>query len=309
MLASVSIDLDGLDLYHRIHGLAPPTQDDPIYRVALPRFLELFDEIGVHGIPSTLFVITRYMDADERTIAPLELARDGGHELASHTHDHPYDLSRMASGDVADQIDLASDALERHFGVTPVGFRTPGYNLSNTILECLEARGYAYDSSVFPCPPYYLAKGVIMAGMRLLGRKSGSSMTDWRGNLAPIVPYRPAIDAFQRRDRSGNTAIRELPMCVVPGVRFPIIGTSLTLIGDRGFRAAYPLLKRAHDHLNLEFHGVDLMDASDDGVTPELVAKQPDLRKPVSEKRRIFKAVFERALADYDFVTLADSVS
>ncbi len=299
--ASISIDLDGLDLYHAIHGLPlPPADANPIYELALPRFLELFDELGV---PSTLFVVTRYLERAE-TVTALRTAAGAGHELASHTHDHPYDLSRMGARDVGFQLDEAADQLERHFGVRPTGFRTPGYNLSDTIVDCLVERGYRYDSSVFPCPPYYLAKGAVMAGMRLTGRRSGSSMTDPRTNLAPIRPYRPARGAFWRRDRRGETALWEIPMCVLPGVRFWVIGTTLALMGARGFAAIYPVVRGTHELLNLEFHGIDLLGPGDPGVTDALLAKQPDLRVPVAKKRAIYADVFRRVLDDYAFVTL-----
>lgn len=300
MFATVSIDLDGLDCYHAIHGLPTPSASgDPIHEVALPRFREMLESLG---IPSTLFVITRYLD-DSAVREQLSAAADAGHELASHTHTHPYDLSRMDPDAIAAELDQSAAWLEEVTGKPPAGFRTPGYNVSNTILELLDARGYHYDSSVFPCPPYYAAKGLVMAAMKVTGRRSGSSMTDPRALLAPIQPYRPSLDRFHRPGHPSRS-LWEFPMCVVPGLRVPVIGTSLALFGRRFYRAVYPLLRRHQQHLNLEFHGIDLLEAGDPGITPELVAKQPDLRRPLAHKRRTFEDALRRTSADYEWHTL-----
>ncbi len=49
-LANVSIDLDGLGCYHAIHGLADHADPTAIYRVALPRFLDLMASLGIEAI-------------------------------------------------------------------------------------------------------------------------------------------------------------------------------------------------------------------------------------------------------------------
>lgn len=302
MLASISIDLDGLDLYHAIHGLDPPdSQHDPIHEVALPRFLSLFAEVRA---PSTLFVVTRYLSRP-KVVEVLSRARDSGHEIASHTHSHPYGLAALPRETIEQELDAAAQEIVTHFGMKPRGFRSPGYGVDETIVDCLDQRGYAYDSSVFPCPPYYLAKGLVMALMHLRGKPSGSAMTDPRGLLAPIQPYRPHRKRYFRPAKRGRD-LWEIPMCVVPGVRLPIIGTSLALFGYGFFAAAYPALRWTQRYVNIELHGIDLLSSEDVGVSPALVAKQPDLRKPLAEKRATFKRVFQRLSHDYDMVTLEE---
>ena len=301
-LASISIDLDGLDLYHSIHGLEPPDPGrDLIHEVAIPRFLELFDELGVS---STLFVVTKYLGSSS-VVQVLDSAQTAGHELASHTHSHPYDLGALARSEIEAEIDSAANQMEACFGRRPRGFRSPGYGVNGTIIDCLEQRGYAYDSSIFPCPQYYLAKGLVMTLMRLRGKRSGSFMTDPRGLLAPTQPYRPHRKRFFRPGKPSRS-LWEIPMCVVPGVRLPIIGTSLAVLGYRYFSAAYPILRLTQSYLNFEFHGIDLLDSKDSGVSPLLSEKQPDLHHSVAEKRDTFKRVFQRAARDYELVNLVD---
>jgi len=152
-------------------------------------------------------------------------------------------------------------------------------------------------------PPYYMAKASIMGVMQLLGKPSRSSMTLPSTLLAPIHPYRPRRGALWRHDPSSDRPI-ELPMCVIPGLRLPIIGTSLHLLGHRGFELVYPLLRAAYKRcLQLEFHAIDFMDAQD--IKDEaLIKRQPDLRVPWHQKRHLYAHVFSRLSEDYAFKTM-----
>ena len=73
-------------------------------------------------------------------------------------------------------------------GAAPLGFRAPGYAINAEALDLLRARGYRYDSSVFPSAAYYGAKALVMAAMRATGRQSGSFLDDPRVLLAPRRP-------------------------------------------------------------------------------------------------------------------------
>jgi len=83
-LASISLDLDGLRHYARIHGLPADTVPDAVEAVvlerAVPRFLELLARVGARG---TLFVIGSEVTAAGR--AGLLRALGEGHELATTT--------------------------------------------------------------------------------------------------------------------------------------------------------------------------------------------------------------------------------
>jgi peptidoglycan/xylan/chitin deacetylase (PgdA/CDA1 family) len=92
-----------------------------------------------------------------------ELAK-AGHEIASHSYSHPYDLVRLGREKIADELDRAQAAIAEACGRLPVGFRAPGYEITAELLDLLCERGYRYDSSAFPAIPYYLAKAAVMAG-------------------------------------------------------------------------------------------------------------------------------------------------
>src|SRR5688572_19794208 len=99
-VCSVSVDLDPLVCYYRIHGLGepPPALRDVVLRRALPRFLELFEKRS-QPIRGTFFVVGSDVEADPAGRGRLAQAARGGHELASHSHTHPYALARMGRPD------------------------------------------------------------------------------------------------------------------------------------------------------------------------------------------------------------------
>jgi peptidoglycan-N-acetylglucosamine deacetylase len=287
-VVSVSVDLDPVECYWRIHALpgAPPEDArHAILRRCLPRFAELFAR---HGVRATFFIVARDLDEDALGRALLgQLARDG-HELASHTYSHPYDLVRLSSERIASEIDRAHALIGACAGAAPCGFRAPGYDVSAEVLDVLRARRYRYDSSAFPSAPYYGAKALVMGAMRVVGRKSGSTLGDPRVLGAPLSPYHPAKGAPYRRapgkpGSGGGLDIIELPISVTPFARLPVIGTSLVTAPAWLRRHLVAAALRA-PFFNLELHGIDLADAAADEIPPALVARQPDLRRPLAHK-------------------------
>lgn len=301
--ACVSVDLDGLWCYREIHGLERREDGDidAAYSVGVRRLLAAFDD---WGIPSTLFAIGK--DAERPAHAQLlREAHQAGHEIASHSYAHDYALRRKRVWEIRDDLRAAHDAIERAVGEAPVGFRAPGYNIDQRLLSVCAELGYQYDSSVFPCPPYWFAKAGVMTWLRLRGRPSRSDMTKIDTMRAPLEPYRPH-PVYLHRESASRLPL-EIPICVVPGVRFPIIGTSLHLLGARGFAAAWPALRLAHPRLlNLEFHAIDFMDDQDPG-TEDLIGVQPDLSIPWEKKRELYEEVLGRVGQAYHFATLADA--
>lgn len=292
-ICSVSVDLDPISCYRRIHGLPAESGPDPVYAHALPRFLDLFDELGVRG---TFFVIGQDL-AEPAHAALLREAVERGHELANHTLEHPYNLPQLSPDECRRQIEGCHQALAA-IGVDCVGFRAPGYNIDPRTLHVLESLGYHYDSSIFPCPPYYLAKAAVMTAIRLRGGRSGSAMVQARTQLAPTRPYFPRRDAAHRPARAEHHAapLVELPMCVLPAVRVPLIGTSLIMAGPRASAALVALAARHHrEFLNLELHGIDLIDPEHDGIGDDLRRRQPDLRHGLEHKLATFRAAFSQA--------------
>jgi hypothetical protein len=301
-VCAISIDLDPIACYYRIHGLGEPPAAlrDVVLRRALPRFLELFEK-RTHPIHATFFVVGADVQSDAAGRGRLQAAARAGHELGNHSHTHPYSLARLSRPEIEREVGEAHAAITEVAGVPPVGFRAPGYDMSDALLAVLAEKGYRYDSSLFPSWPYYVAKAGVLAAMGLMGRKSGSVLVDPRSLLAPTEPYRPGRSPFRR----GQSPLVELPISVSPRLRLPAIGTSL-LLAPTAVRARLLESMRARPFFNLELHGIDLVGADEDGIPAALVAKQPDLRVSLVEKRRALEATIDRLALEYRFATLRD---
>ncbi len=299
-VCSVSVDLDPLSCYYGIHGLGTPAGPlaDVVLRRALPRFAELFER---RGIQATFFVVGSDVEGDPSGRAQLAKLAHGGHELGNHSYSHLYEMARLDRERIDAEVWRAHEVIAKVAGEAPVGFRAPGYDVSRTLLDVLMARGYRYDSSIFPSWPYYLAKAGVMGAMALVGKKSRSVLGDPRALMAPVEPYRPGNSPFSR----GQSTLVELPITVSPGFRLPTIGTYLltapTLVRSRLLESL-----RGRSFFNLELHGIDLIGADEDGIPSSLVAKQHDLRATLTHKKRALEATLDRLALDFRFAPLRD---
>ena len=109
---------------------------------------------------------------------------------------------------------------------------------------------------------------------------------------------------FASRAPHHRRSVLEMPITVLPGIRFPLIGTTLALMGLNGYKVARPLLKQAK-FLNLEFHGIDLIDLKSDGIDETLLA-QRDLRIGLESKLDTFSAVMEDVANGWEVQTLEE---
>lgn len=301
MLSAISVDLDSLTHYCRIQGLPETLLDERarslVAEKAIPRFLELFAEVKA---PATFFVIGSDVSLPGMKRA-LRDAHEAGVELASHTQSHAYEISRWPPANIEADLVRCEQALAE-IGVTPRGFRAPGYTMTAALLEAVVARGYEYDSSTFPATPYYLAKASVMGALAALGRPSRAILDSPKVLAAPRTPYRPSMEDPYRR---GDAPLLELPMAVAPISRLPFIGTFAT-------SAPWPLVEltfrsfKRDTLFNFELHAVDVLDESD-GIPVELVRQQRDLRVPVREKLDRLRKLFAWLGVDRERVTVLDA--
>jgi len=288
-VANISVDVDGLDLYYKIHGLTPSPNSPSIYETGVVRFLDLFKRLGIQA---TFFVVGKdALIPKNREI--LERAVNEGHELASHSYTHPYQLIRLSKEEIEQELVEAEQALTPLRGGVPLaGFRAPGYNTSEVLLDLLSQRGYLYDSSFFPCPAYYLAKSAFLGAYAILGRPSESILG------SPSVLW---SSRHPHRLKKHNQLL-EFPMTVTPGIRFPVIGTSLISMGQKGWKLAHRTLKNT-PFVQIEFHAIDMTDHAEDAIEDALL-RQPDQRVPLRDKEVLFEVAIRDLMENRTIHTL-----
>ncbi|MEW5766919.1 MAG: polysaccharide deacetylase family protein [bacterium] len=295
-VCSISIDVDSLDCYYQIHGIAGKKGDNIVYERAIPRFLDLLDRLGVKA---TFFVIGKDVQEGDNHEIIREIIQ-AGHKIGNHTWSHQYGLTRLSSAAIREEIEQAHLVLKEVTGTPISGFRAPGYNINSDIVVSLKGLGYIYDSSIFPSPPYYLAKLAAIILKRIRGRKSHSVMGHPAILLAPSVPYVPSVTAPWHKGASG---LVELPITVLPIIGLPFIGTYITMAGRKATRFTYKVINRLKDFLNLEFHAIDLLDIEGDKIDP-LLSCQVDLKVSYQDKISLFEELFSLIKEDYEVLTL-----
>ncbi len=297
-LCAVSVDLDEIPNYFGIHGLGEPelAARTLVYDVAIDRLTSWAAGLS---IPLTFFAIGGDLSR-ESSAARLKQACAQGFEIANHTLDHRYDLVRLSPDEMKRQVLGGAEAIDRATGVAPVGFRAPGYTVTDELLGVVLDAGALYDSSVFPCPAYFAAKTAKIAAIASLGRRSRSIIDNPMVLSAPTRPYRIGRPYWKR-----GAGLVELPIQVTRGLRLPFFGTSVTLWGPR-FAKRLARACIGEPLINLELHGIDLLDEHD-GLGA-LVKHQPDVRVPREVKVESLRAaVQEVAAAGYTFVTLREA--
>lgn len=85
-----------------------------------------------------------------------------GHEIGHHGWVHEF-LSPLSDGEERSVIERGIEALESVAGVRPLGFRAPGFDLSNRTLDLLVEYEFSYDSSMMgkDFSPYWCRSGDI----------------------------------------------------------------------------------------------------------------------------------------------------
>jgi peptidoglycan-N-acetylglucosamine deacetylase len=298
-LASISVDLDSLPHYCRIHGLDETMLGERgrrlVYEVAVPRYLELFD---ASGVKATLFAVGEDL-RDEDNARMLRRAHAAGLEIANHSLSHDYALSRRPRVEIDAEVAGGEEAIRAAVGEQPKGFRAPGYTLSAELYRVLVDRHYSYDSSTFPAAPYYAAKAAVMAASRVLGRRTRAILDSPRVLGAPRRPYRPDPSSPYAR---GEGSVLELPVATAPFSRLPFIGTFVVALPEAAARAAY-LTLRGEPHLNFELHAIDLLDVAD-GVPGALAARQRDVLIAARTKASRLRSTLQWIHRDFEVVTL-----
>ena len=302
--ACVSVDLDSLSHYCRIHGLDEALLDrrarQLIYTVALPRFFDLFSRLS---IPFTLFAVGEDLQ-EPPAQAALQSARSMDGEIGNHSFAHDYALASRASIAIGSDLAKAHQAIAEATGTAPLGFRAPGYALSPALYQAIAAQGYQYDSSVFPAVPYYLAKAVVMGTLAIRRQPSRAQLDTPRVLFAPARPYWPNPAQPYRR---GPGAVLELPIATAPWTRAPFIGTFALAFPRLVVEAAYRSMSR-FELFNFELHAVDLLDAGDEIPAP-LAKRQRDLQVSWRKKKTRLEQILKRLKEDRELMTLAQAAA
>ncbi len=211
-LASLSLDLDNQWSYMKIHGDTGWESHPSYLDVLVPLVL---DFLCSRDLTISVFVVGQDAALDKNAEA-LAVLGASGHEIGNHSFHHESWLHKYTEAEVEREIVEAEDAIEAVTGVRPVGFRGPGFSLSEPVLRVLSRRCYLYDASTFPTYIGPLARAFYFMTAKLSEEEKeerGDLFGTWTEGRRPVGPYRWRID--------GNTLL-EIPVTTLPIVKTPI---------------------------------------------------------------------------------------
>ena len=220
--ASISLDLDNKWAYLKAQG-DPLWESYPTYLPAIvPRILDILEE---RNQKITFFIVGQ--DAEhEVNHEALKSIASAGHEIANHSYNHEPWLHLYGPKKLAEEFDKAESAIFKVTGEKTVGFRGPGFSLSDEVLRTLMRRGYQYDGTSFPtflgpvARAYYFWSAGLSKNQKEDRKELFGRFVD---GFKTLSPYR-----FSWRGKS----IVEMPVTTMPIFRLPIHGSYLLFLAQ-----------------------------------------------------------------------------
>lgn len=200
----------------------------------LVRVLDLLAEFGIRA---TFYVPGYTADHHPDAIAAILAA---GHEVGHHGYLHLGTDGLDQAGQRA-ELEAGLTALGKH-GVRPVGYRSPGWELSPETLAMLADFGFAYDSSLMADDrPYWETSG----GRALLELPGHWSLCDWPyfgwtpyhgGLLAdPAAVERTWLEEFESAREDGRAVTYTMhPEAIGRGYLLRMLRRVITGMQERG---------------------------------------------------------------------------
>jgi peptidoglycan-N-acetylglucosamine deacetylase len=268
---TIQVDLDGEQILLENRNYQYSAREDPIFnKETVFRFLVLFD---TYNIKATFFVVGRdLLDNAKKKIIKEIVER--GHEIANHSMNHIVNFRGLNRKEKEREIKDAEEIIGDIVGVRPIGFRAPNFDIDETTLEILEARGYIYDSSILPA---YLFSNKNIHG------------------FSPLSPYYPSQENIWRK---GQRGIIEIPVSTVPIIRVPyhssfVIAAHNFNMGHSVFNTGFFLTKLMRLPLNYVFHVAELADSSGDLRLSYFQGLRMPLKKRYAMINSILKKIAE----------------
>ena len=282
-IVSFHVDVDSpvklLDFYGIRNSNYTDHDLDDFYRTALERALSLFDTCN---IKVTFFVVGEELEKSSTATEKIREAYLSGHEIANHTYTHCFGLTKLEEPVIYAEIARCSESIEKITGTPPKGFRAPGYDMNNKVMEILERLHFQYDSS--GC--WSMLTPVIQMYHKLLRKEatihSGYGENSWR---LPSLPYYPSRENWQL-----PTEYREIVEVPLPRTKL----FQLPFYSQFHLLTPAPYRSTSINRMKLKFfvylmHLTEFIDLTDN-VPPSLCC-HPNLKRAVSRKRQILKRI------------------
>lgn len=259
-LAGLSLDLDNQWSYMKTHGDAGWESYPSYMDRVVPLVLDCLQD---HDLKITFFIVGQDA-ALTKNHAALSQIPKAGHEVGNHSFHHEPWLHLYSPEAIEEELKSAEDAIETATGVRPDGFRGPGFSLSLSVLQTLQARGYRYDASTFPTFLGPLARAYYFFTAKLSPEEREKRKALFGGMKEGFRPLKPYLWNL----KAGP--LLEIPVTTMPLFKVPFhLSYILYLAGySRAvarlyFRFALGLCRLAGVQPSLLLHPLDFLGGDD----------------------------------------------
>lgn len=303
--ASLSLDLDNKWSYMKTHGDRGWETFPSYLDIVVPRFLEF---LQARNQTITVFIVGQDA-ALKKNHSALKAIAAAGHEIGNHSFNHEPWLHLYSEAEIEAEIVIAQQCIQEVTGKRPIGFRGPGFSISQNTLRVLKRQGYEYDASTFPTFLGPLARAYYFLTTKLdpeEKRKRQALFGSFAEGFRPLKPYHWHLDTGE---------IVEIPVTTMPIFKLPIhvsyilylsqFSTRLALLY---FWIAMLLCRLTGVQPSLLLHPLDFLSYDD---APEL-AFFPAMKLPWTKKLEILTQVLDMMRDRFTIVTMeqyADAVS
>ena len=299
LVASLSLDLDNKWSYLKTHG-DPGWERFPSYLgIVVPRFLKVLEELN---LKITVFVVGQDAALDENRAAIAAIAA-AGHEIGNHSFRHEPWLHLYSPEELNTELAQTEEHLQRVTGQRPLGFRGPGFSLSQTTRETLVQRGYVYDGSTLPTFLGPLARAYYFFTARL-SRQQKEQRKLLFGKISE--GFRP-LHPYLWRNLPGP--LLEIPVTTMPFFRAPIHLSYLLYLRQYSrwaalayFRLAMFLCQLRGIGPSLLLHPLDFLGGDDE---PDL-AFFPAMRMKGQEKTAFVRQILSLFSSQFQVLPMID---
>ena len=247
----------------KTHGDAEWRKLPSYLDVVVPRVLDFLAAREKQRI--TFFVVGQdaALKKNEEAIASIASA---GHEIGNHSFHHEPWLHLYTPQQIVDELQSAEWHIERVTGYRPVGFRGPGYSMSDTLLTTLAQLGYQYDASSLPTFIGPLARAYYFMTAKLDDKQKQERQVLFgtvRDAFRPLDPYRWGVNL-----KGGGLV--EIPVTTMPLLRAPIHFSYIIYLSRFSqalalayFRSALKMCELAGTQPSMLLHPLDFLGKED----------------------------------------------
>lgn len=291
MTCSLSLDLDNKWSYLKTHGDTGWEKWPSYLPIVVPRVLKFLAD---RQLLITWFIVGQDAAMPEHHDVLKSIA-EAGHEIGNHSYQHEPWLHLYQAAEIDAELAKAEASIEAATGQRPLGFRGPGFSLSETVLRVLIQRGYEFDCSTFPTYLGPLARAYYFMTAKL-PKEEKSKRAKLFGTTGdgfrPLKSYEWILD---------NERLLEIPVTTFPLLKTPIHLSYLLYLSKFSlaaakiyFRSALAMCQLTGTEPSILLHPLDFLGKDDDADLSFFPAMDQTAERKLSWCRTFFGMLTER---------------